>query len=499
MTTTGPILIHTANGRFADDGRAQFDRLVAALEAADEPRLLVHVHGGLVSKAKGDEIASDLDKACAYGPLHAEGWTTAYFIWESSVREAIRNNQDELASQPLLLRYILALAAWIMGDGKLLQADTDEALRLAMEYLDRTDPPDLGPIGDDLDKAQGVDALAEDQLLDTRLAERLRADPELRRLHAKVEAAAVEGGEAADLDTPVLERVRARRTIGSKMDTKGMGAAELALIPLLVAAGFRVIVRLLRGRDHGAYCTIVEEVLRAVYLAKCGAQAWTLMKQDTADHFAKDAPGDLLLSQLISMAEDGKPVRVLFVGHSAGAVMASYFANATPRLPQGLTLDYALLAPAVRMDLAADLLTVRPRGLDHMRVFTMDDERERRDNLDDTPFGKLYPRSLLYLIAGVLEETSQHGSYADAPLVGLQRHLQGDRGLNKKERKARSLMGTLLKGDVVYAGQDGGPGRQCETHTHGTIDHDGATLASLRWLARSGYDLAPADERSPPA
>ena len=304
-------------------------------------------------------------------------------------------------------------------------------------------------------------------------------------------AGAAETAETADLDPEALARIAARRAVVSTMDDRGLTATELALFGLVVRAGLRVLKRLAEGRDHGVYCTIVEEVLRALYLAKCGAVAWGFMKSDTADHFAKDRPGDLLVSRLFGLAQSGKPVRVLFVGHSAGAVFAHYFARAAVRPPPGLTLDYALLAPASRIDLAADLLVDKPSGLDRLRAFTMGDAREIKDDLDHTPFGKIYPRSLLYLISGVLEETPRGRSYADAPILGLERHLERDTGLSASERKARAKIKKVFADEIIYAPTDQGPGRQCDTHTHGTIDHDTATLASLISLARDGYKPPP--------
>ena len=51
----------------------------------------------------------------------------------------------------------------------------------------------------------------------------------------------------------------------------------------------RLIERFARRRDHGIYATIVEEVLRELYVDSLGALAWTLMKNDTHDAFGADA------------------------------------------------------------------------------------------------------------------------------------------------------------------------------------------------------------------
>lgn len=481
--------IHTEDGHFAGDGRDQLDALLSRLEAQAQPKLLLHVHGGLVSAQDGEQIAERLEHDW-FGALKKEGWETAYLIWESSVRETVENYRDDLAKEPLLVRYILKLAAWIedrLTPGPYARSNDLEA---AKQLLDR--PGDLTrvkeSVGADFEKAAICEALADDQLLDTKLAAQVTAAPLLRKLHAEVEAAASRGRTAHRLDREIVDRVRARQAAPSGLEPRGLGAAEVVLVPLFVLAGLRVIGRLASGRDHGVYCTIVEEIARVVFLAKCGAAGWRSMKQDTANHFDRDAPGDVLIDRLFTIARS-KPVRVLLVGHSAGAVFGCYFAEATARPPPKLQLDYAFLAPAVRLDLAAELLVRKPRGLNHLRIFTMDDRREIDDELDGYAFGKVYPRSLLYLIAGVLEDhgASRGRSYPDAPILGLQRHLETNRGLTKAEKKNRKDIRTLVGQEIVYSGIDGGDGRRCEATTHGTIDRDEPTLRSVLHLARKGY------------
>jgi len=488
MQTTTKI--HTEDGQFAGDGRDQFEALLSRLEGQAQPKLLLHVHGGLVSAQAGEQIAERLEHDW-FGALKTEGWETAYVIWESSVRETVQNDRDDLAKEPLLVRYILMLAAWIEDQLTPGPYARPKDLEAAKRRLDG--PGDLNrvkqSVGGDFDKALICEALADDQLLDTKLAAQLSGDTLLRTLHAKVDAAAERGRASHRLDGEIIDRVRARQVAPSNLDPRGLGAADLVLIPALVLAGLRVLGRLLSGRDHGVYCTIVEEIARVAFLAKCGAAGWGSMKQDTHNHFKHAAPGDLLIERLFALAQS-KPVRVLFVGHSAGAVFGCYFAQAAARPPPKLLLDYVFLAPAVRLDLAADLLVRNPRGLNRARIFTMDDQREIDDELDGYDFGKIYPRSLLYLIAGVLEEHNSGWprSYADAPILGLQRHLERDRGLSRAEKKFRSDIRTLVGHDIVYSGTDGGDGRRCEAHTHGTIDGDEPTLKSVLHLARKGYD-----------
>lgn len=51
---------------------------------------------------------------------------------------------------------------------------------------------------------------------------------------------------------------------------------------MLAAIAYRVIRRHVRGRDHGFYPTVVEELLRELYLANLGAWVWDQMKEKAA-------------------------------------------------------------------------------------------------------------------------------------------------------------------------------------------------------------------------
>src|SRR5207244_1316326 len=124
--------------------------------------------------------------------------------------------------------------------------------------------------------------------------------------------------------------------------------------------GLRVLKRLLRKRDHGLGCTIVEEVIRALYLDQAGATAWSFMKQDMVDHFNRDHAGARLIAMLSEIARTGRQCRIVTVGHSAGSMFAAELAVQAAHLPQEITLDTILLAPAITADAAALRLVDRP-------------------------------------------------------------------------------------------------------------------------------------------
>ena len=90
--------IHSRGGRIggrADTGPQDVDAIVAALAADDRRHLVIHFHGGLVSKQAGLAIAEKL--LPVYSPTPGSGGYPLFFVWESGAWETIRNNFTELA------------------------------------------------------------------------------------------------------------------------------------------------------------------------------------------------------------------------------------------------------------------------------------------------------------------------------------------------------------------------------------------------------------------
>lgn len=193
----------------------------------------------------------------------------------------------------------------------------------------------------------------------------------------------------------------------------------------------------------------------------------------------------------LAQATDG-PVRLLFVGHSAGCVLACELLSEAGALPDNVTADFVFLAPAVRMDKAAAVLAAADARIGNLRIFALKDERERTDPLDGVLPVSIYPRSLLYLISGVLERDDDGDSWADAPLLGMQRHLEGlaDDRLTSAERASRNTIRAFLAAAparVVFSGSSAGDGLNTDARSHGGFDEETQTLASIRHIAAHGF------------
>jgi pimeloyl-ACP methyl ester carboxylesterase len=501
MTTEAmsPCLLLTAKGEFAEGGGKAFEALAARLKAQEQPKLLLFVHGGLVPRAAAEENAERLDdEVFGWGRLKAEGWETAYLIWQSGLAETIRLHRDDLARDDLFTRIILEVAAWIGGRAGLgAEIAASEDPEAVIRVLEATPPPSPAVLGAQLDargervKAELPDSLTDAALLDTDLADQLAGEPRFRVLTATLDDPLAEMPETRHLDEEVRLEMRAARELAQTGRARGgalLSGVELVLILRIVAAGFRVLNRLLRKRDHGLGCTIVEEVIRALYLDQVGATAWSFMKQDMINHFNGGHAGARLIETLAEIAQAGRRCRVLTVGHSAGSVFAAEMAMQFAHLPRDITHEIVLLAPAIRMDVAAQRLVDRPAKIDGLRLFTMADELESADDLDNTAFGRIYQRSLLYLISGVLERRGRK-SYADAPLLGLNRHLKPLVPLDRTEAGVQAKIARLLqsRNRLIYSESLNPDGCRTKARTHGTFDNDPDTIFSIMHIARQGW------------
>lgn len=504
----------TANGKFTRRGRAELDALFSRLAAQEEPRLLLHVHGGLVDQPTARSNAVRLDGADAYGPLLDAGWETTYLIWQTGVFEALRNNLGELADDKLFNRLVQRLLKWVgervldssSSRGEITDGEVREEMAVPGEpFSDRAtrdpaeierkltederaraeaeaappEPDDLYRMLDDDVELQAIGRRIEREIEREQepLASRAGADPEAAR-------------SWANLDSRI--RAESLRWGTAEADpSRGFGTILPAVLFGAARAGYRSIKRFLKQRDHGLYCTIVEELAREVYGDRIGSHIWGLMQGDARDHFRTGGAGALLLERLATLAGTKEEMRLLIVGHSAGSILASHLVVGASRLPDNIRLDLVFLAPAVRMDEAARTIAAAGARLANLRIFTMEDSIECQDDLDNTIAGKVYPRSLLYLISGILERRRGGAAYADAPLLGMDRHLRllPAHRLEDEEREACGIITRFLDGApnrIIYSVAEGQDGLCTRAKTHGTFDNDADTLKSIRRIAREG-------------
>ena len=111
MTVSKNHYIHSRNGCIGDStdhGPVDIDAMFTAIRASGAKRLVVHFHGGLVSKIDGLDIASRLMDV--YSPPGTNNCYPVFFVWESGAMETVRNNLADIAKEPIfrqLLRKLL--------------------------------------------------------------------------------------------------------------------------------------------------------------------------------------------------------------------------------------------------------------------------------------------------------------------------------------------------------------------------------------------------------
>ena len=293
--------------------------------------------------------------------------------------------------------------------------------------------------------------------------------------------------EDVDGDATVVAEVDA--LAGRKPDAEARGLISgLKTAKMLAAIAYRVIRRHIRGRDHGFYPTVVEELLRELYLADLGAWVWGRMKEKAAamwlpnDGLSGDERrvGSYVLERIAALQAARPDFRVNLVGHSAGSIAICELLRAAAARSINVQVNtIAFLAPAGRSELGVTELVRHPDRFKRFRCYTMRDDYEREDRL----VPGVYTRSLLYFISGVLEPDE-----VDAPLMGMMRHASGqspfETGPAADWAGFMTAQQRLVLSNSTKIDPGAVAGRRTSSHSHGGFDDDGLTRESLTELLR---------------
>ena len=440
------------------------DDLFESLRSSEAKRLVLHFHGGLVSEAKGVVIARKM--AAVY---RSDGVHPLTFVWETGLLETLRDNLSSIHRTKLfrkLLKWVLKRTAERFGG--LGGRGAGQPIRLS-EIEDELDSDcpfaeyDHASTGRGAARGappattEGDLAGLEDELL-AEFEEDVAYDEEIERL--------LEDGRDDTVDP------------GARGFFSGVKIAKS-----LAAVAYRVIKRHVRRRDHGFYPTVVEELLRELYLADLGAWVWARMKDKAAAMWGPNAGrsgedlrvGTYVLEKIAALQSERSDFAVDLVGHSAGAIAICRLLAAVAERNLGVSVRrIAFLAPAGRSELGLEEVARHPGRYEDFRVYTMADSYEREDQL----VPKIYTRSLLYFISGVLEPDE-----VDAPIMGLERHGDGqapyDSGSAKEWGVFMRTDNRLVLADSRELDPVAPPGLQSSARRHGDFDDDKLTQASL--------------------
>jgi len=457
------------NGRFVDPSTRSgvheaLDRLASM--APDVP-LVVHFHGGLVSSGDAADIAGRLGPE--YGRAGAHPF---FFVWNSDLTTTLRTNMAEIAGQVLYQVLVEKATEWVVSKitGGLVSGSKDGALPEPIPVSARDDA-ERKALSSHLDSvaervpresvSEEFDPLQSDQML-----EWLKDDPRL------TDAAlwARDLGDAGEvlIAPEVLEEIRGPEGGKSAAVFLGMRVLEIAA---------RVVRRYVRGRDHGLYTTIVEEVLRSVYLATAGGAVWAAMKKDTADAFGDDPErhgGTAFVDALDALSQT--PRRIVLVGHSTGAIYITNLLRALHARGSKLKAEVVFLAPAATFKHIAAHEDVYRAHVSGIRMFGLVDEAEA--GYWEVPG---YSGSLLYLVSGLFEDE------VDEPLLGMQRFWSPNAPFSElpEVRVANRLIAPESR---VWSPtvKTAAPGYMSAAKTHGDFDNDPACIKSVAYIIANG-------------
>ncbi len=501
-------IIHLANGQLDEGNTSSRDDVTRMIEemidAAPQNGLAIHFHGGLVSEKSGREIAARLQ------PVYEKGGTwPLFFVWESGLLEAVGNNLRDIGQEKLFREFVKKAAEWALkklpsGVGfKGASGVAVDEIKLREQFDawfrgERETPPEALEIQPGVDDAAISTTLkgvpVDQQSLEAEIQMSIEADFDFQDavqevfngLYAGGESVATKGvGGSTVASTSLISPAAADQLFDrSPATTKGFSLIGWFKSARMVARIVMAVVkRLAAGRGHGLYVTTVEEVLRALYVDKLGTLVWDQMKKDTADAFlpGENHGGTALLSELRKRFPEGRNLpRVSLIGHSTGAIYICHFLEAAAEMLPEARFDVIFLAPAVTYDQFDATLANHRDRIANFRSFGMNDDWE----IDDRLVPVIYPRSLLYFVSGLLEDT------VDEPLVGMERFLREDKIFKPQDfpdiSRCRAFYADFSD-SLVWAPDTEGDGSRTSSAKHGDFDNDVATLSSLQWLLDNGF------------
>lgn len=460
------------DGTFKPSGAVQtgpedVDAILEGVRSHAPGKVAIHFHGGLVKEAKGLALAGRIiptyEQAGAY-PITV--------VWETGLIETVTRNLDTVNKTKLfnkLVNYAIRHAAkWLgasvgaKGPGQPMSMAEIEAARASDGEMQQMDVSAKGAGG--VQTEADVEAIEPEIELEVQAD--LEADPEIATLLE------TDGPDRQAIDDGVLEDVDAD---GQKGVLSTVTAAKI-----VVRVVSKTLKRFTSNRDHGVIPTVVEEVLREAYLAQVGEWIWSGMKTAAEDMWKPNGgpidqsshAGTYLLEGLAKLQAERPDLKIDLIGHSAGSIaIAHMLGAAADRHPEFHVRNLILLAPAASADVFERGIRANEALFDAFRMFTMEDALECKDHL----VRGVYPRSLLYLISGILD------GEADSPVVGLRRHTDGRAPYDGAPFIQVSQFLAQPENRLVLSKtrDDAGEGLRTSSARHGDFDDDAHTLASL--------------------
>lgn len=490
--------IDLVDGRFADTSRQDLKDAFANLSSSGKKHLVVHFHGGLVSRQIGLQAAANLTKNAYVDPTYP-----LYFIWNSDILSVLRADLQDIAAESLFTRVRTLVTKAVvakLGDSTGARAGKLVFDEFESERLFGQDAARRGVAGTTdalLAALEPVDAARTDALLTAKeekeLVEWLSKDKQLADIENGIAKEETPPEAAPALQSRAAQAKPVRSRLSPRIKREIVDSANQTVVARSEARGFvstftlvRYVVKIVAGvlkrywqrTDHGFLATIVEEIVWQLYLDKVGSYIWGAIKADTEEAFTVNADvggGAAFIEELKIWWTANPDAKVTLVGHSTGAIYIGHLLTYSHgELPPQCKFNVIFLAGAVTIRFVHERLATFKARVDRIRSFALSDALER--GYWEVP--GLYPASLLYMVSGICEPE------VDTPLVGMQRYFSGQAPYDSAYiREVAAYLGPVC----VWSNSIGTPGSETEAMKHGAFDNEPTTLASLNRIVTQGF------------
>lgn len=470
-------------------GPAGLTQAFVDISVAGKP-LVIYFHGGLVPLASGLASADNLNPQ-----FTTAGSSPLFVVWETGIFEVLRDSLPSIFSEAIFNTILGRVTQFV-------QAKLDQTQQVgATRGIDPLNLTRMDIIQTRLHAAKMTGVLFPDTPIDrlddtTTLtpAEQAQIQKEVaddlqlqiqtqqvantRQNPATVGAkgVAVQGSTATLMDPDVLDDIAPTQAgVRGSISLIGLGVHIIKVV-------IHVIQRFVKHRDHGAYLTIIEEILREFYIGNAGQFIWGRMKLEVSNSFGPlpACGGSALVNQIQTMWATGNKPRVTLIGHSAGSTWVSLILKQLHAvMPADFAVEVALIAPACTFTVFADAIGTAASRIAKLRIFGQGDSYEIKNAIA----GPLYPASLLYFISGVLEDES------DEPVLGMQRYytLPIYNSADFPEIGSVEAFAPLkVPRDFAWSDIVQGAGANCDMHTHGCWQQAPETMASILSIVAGG-------------
>jgi hypothetical protein len=449
---------------------ADIDAMFSRYENDGVKKITLFFHGGLVDEKTGLATAIKMGKH-----FSSIGQTPICFVWETGLMETVTSNIGKVSETKLFGKLIKILVKKLSeklgfdlaegrGAGVSLtnnQIEVELSRKIPFENYTQTNL---------VTKGRGADASANLPIKSEDLEGEFKFE-----IESDFELIAIIG--------------ESKLTVPTNGGGQSRGIISTALLINHVAKiAFRVITRFVRKRDHDLYPTIIEELLRELYIAELGAWVWNNMKVKSSDMWKDNSgisginlyAGRFLFDKLSDYHKRHPDVQVNLVGHSAGSIaICNLFKMSASSYPNLIYDNIIFMAPACRISLFRDEIVKHQNCFKTFRMFTMTDKNEKHDLL--VPY--FYTHSLLYLISGILED---EGSDFDSYILGLERNIKATPPYDSVNEivEANKFLYAAGKNRIAFSQTDGTTpeGLRTQSLSHGGFDDDDATINSIKFM-----------------